>query len=1061
MKNIISVITLALLLSNLSNAADFMGATVDDKLVTTTALRAGLKGYVPTVTDVVIGSLAERVGLKQGDVIIKVGDSLVGRAAYMKRFLDSTSSLTVLRGMERITLSLGATPSIVQPKTNLQATAKSSKLPTNPILRIETNMHTASINAIDVDSSGRWLLSASDDKTVRVWDLQAEEGRQLAHIIRPPIGEGNEGRLNAVAISPDGSLVAVSGFTGETGKPGTECVYLFSRHDGRLLGQASKLDNVVTHLAFSPTGRYLSAMLWAGGVRVFAVDKNPIENNGQSPIYLIAKDMDYGDQSYSSHFSQDGKWLVTSSWDGYIRSYNFDSMNISINTRQVKGLPLQIHPIVKRKTSGGNQPHSVKFSPNSKMIAVGFNDTAQVNVLAAHDLSLFYEPDTIGISDGNLGQVAWSYDSKGLFAGGVGLLSNEGKNIRYWADSGRGNAMNIKVDASNSITSLLTLPSSRIAFATADPSIGLIGPDKQQFLYLPSEIFDNRILSLKNQLFLPDLASHNVTVLPEPDTTSIPIKNWHYSDNTSLYGKALLFRNDRSQALAIAPNRKSFILGTRWFISCFENNGNMLWQKPTNSEVYAVNISTDNKIAVVAVADGTTRWYEYATGRELLALFLDKKQKRQIYWTPEGFFDHSPGGEDLIGWHLNQGKDKEALFFPASKLYKEFYRPDLVQASFEGKDISVYAKTIDINKLLSKDTIPPTVHFITKSGNSDSYDTNIKAQVCNTGGGIGDVTMFLNGMPVAVETGGRGLKVVEKNTTNQCYSFDRTITLSSGVNTIQLMAYNKANTIESLRDTVEINYSAKASKPELHVLTVAVNAYRDGDLRLKYALPDADALAELVKEKGEGLFEKVFINTLRDSDVTWDGLNQIFAKIGSKMKREDVFLLFVAGHGITDDKEGAYYFLPSDFRYTGEGAVQKQGISMTDFRNMLANVQAMKSLILLDTCNSGSFAEAIASRGMVEKTAITKLSRAVGRATIAASSKSQVALEGYNGHGAFTWTILEGIRGKAADQSGKITINTLATFIEEELPKLTYKKWGYEQVPQKTLQGMDFQIGMK
>jgi len=202
-------------------------------------------------------------------------------------------------------------------------------------------------------------------------------------------------------------------------------------------------------------------------------------------------------------------------------------------------------------------------------------------------------------------------------------------------------------------------------------------------------------------------------------------------------------------------------------------------------------------------------------------------------------------------------------------------------------------------------------------------------------------------------------------------------------------------------------------------------------------------------------------HTLRDGDVTKEGLAQKFASIGSKMKREDVFLLFFAGHGITDEKEGAYYFLPADFRYTGEDAVQKQAVSMTDFRNMLANVHAMKSLILLDTCNSGSFAEAIASRGMTEKTAITKLSRAVGRATIVASSKSQVALEGYEGHGAFTWTILEGMKGKATDKGSKITINTLATFIEEDLPKLTFKKWGYKQIPQKTLQGMDFQIGVR
>ncbi len=190
-------------------------------------------------------------------------------------------------------------------------------------------------------------------------------------------------------------------------------------------------------------------------------------------------------------------------------------------------------------------------------------------------------------------------------------------------------------------------------------------------------------------------------------------------------------------------------------------------------------------------------------------------------------------------------------------------------------------------------------------------------------------------------------------------------------------------------------------------------------------------------------------------------LANAFETIGKQTKREDVFILFVAGHGITHDKDGGYYFLPVDFRYTGENAIVSQGISMDDFKRNLANIQAMKSLLLLDTCNSGSFAEAIASRGMIEKTAITKLSRAVGRATIVASSKNQVALEGYEGHGVFTWALMEGLKGKAADKNGSITINGIASFVEELLPKITYSKWGYEQIPQKTLMGMDFQIGTK
>jgi uncharacterized caspase-like protein len=98
---------------------------------------------------------------------------------------------------------------------------------------------------------------------------------------------------------------------------------------------------------------------------------------------------------------------------------------------------------------------------------------------------------------------------------------------------------------------------------------------------------------------------------------------------------------------------------------------------------------------------------------------------------------------------------------------------------------------------------------------------------------------------------------------------------------------------------------------------------------------------------------------------------------------------------------------------------------------------------------------------MIEKTAVNKLVRAVGRATIVASSKDQVALEGYEGHGVFTWTLLEGMNGKAASSDGRITVNSLATFVEETLPKITYKKWGYEQIPQKSLMGMDFPIGMR
>jgi hypothetical protein len=79
---------------------------------------------------------------------------------------------------------------------------------------------------------------------------------------------------------------------------------------------------------------------------------------------------------------------------------------------------------------------------------------------------------------------------------------------------------------------------------------------------------------------------------------------------------------------------------------------------------------------VDAFGDGTIRWCRYSDGRELAAFFLNADQRRWVLWTPSGYYDASPGGEELIGWHVNNGPDKEADFFPASRFRSLKYRPD-------------------------------------------------------------------------------------------------------------------------------------------------------------------------------------------------------------------------------------------------------------------------------------------------------------------------------------------------------------------------------------------------
>ncbi len=98
-------------------------------------------------------------------------------------------------------------------------------------LRIEMGMHTSIISAIGVDAQNQFIVTGSQDKTVRLWDLST--GR-LLKIFRPPIGEGPVGMIFAVAISPDGRTIACGGRT-ESGPGAPRSIYLFDQESGKII----------------------------------------------------------------------------------------------------------------------------------------------------------------------------------------------------------------------------------------------------------------------------------------------------------------------------------------------------------------------------------------------------------------------------------------------------------------------------------------------------------------------------------------------------------------------------------------------------------------------------------------------------------------------------------------------------------------------------------------------------------------------------------------------------------------------------------------------------------
>jgi WD40 repeat protein len=470
---------------------------------------------------------------------------------------------------------------------------------------------------------------------------------------------------------------------------------------------------------------------------------------------------------------------------------------------------------------------------------------------------------------------------------------------------------------------------------------------------------------------------------------------------------------------------------------------------------------------VVGNSNGTSTIWNPQTG-ELLATIAQQQDGEWLTITPEGFFVASQKGDGLM--HIVRGFETIGI----DQVYQSLYRPDLVREKLAGDPrglVREAAAQLDLDKVVGSGNAPDVRVTLPGralgTGTIDGASVAAEAEITDRGGGIGRVEWRVNGITAGIDAAAPG-------SAGRPVRLTRSLVLDPGDNTIEVVAYNSANLISSVpaRASVAAQVASPsivpsqpvapsatttpapvaAAKPRLFVLVAGVNDYADKRFTLSYAVSDAKEVARGFQQASGNLYQSVEVRLMIDAEVTRDRLDAAFAEMAGKTAASDVFVLYLAGHGKTVD--GRYYFAPQDFAVDGElsdkainAAVKAKAIAQDQWQRWFASISARKSVILFDTCDSGTLA-GDETQQLEKGAANDRLSQATGRSILAASGGSQQALEGYHGHGLFTYEILDAINQADGDRSGTVELNELAAYVYAQVSELSQKVFNQRQVPE-------------
>jgi len=284
---------------------------------------------------------------------------------------------------------------------------------------------------------------------------------------------------------------------------------------------------------------------------------------------------------------------------------------------------------------------------------------------------------------------------------------------------------------------------------------------------------------------------------------------------------------------------------------------------------------------------------------------------------------------------------------------------------------------------------------------------------------------------------------------------------SSGINRFEFVVKDLAG-LESPHIARFYN-NINIVKPDLYLVVIASEKFKNNNFDLAYALKDANDVANtMVNSKS---FKNVHVKKLFNQSFSPDSVNQL-NKYFSTAGINDVVMIFFAGHGYLDS-DLSYYF-PT--YYTDFSDPKINSVAYTSFEKIFKDMKPIRKLMFIDACFSGEVDEDVMGEGegdgkdgkdttrsvriagtiFAQSTAL-EMSKAVfsdlrqnsGATIISSAGGTEAAFEGEKwNNGLFTHCLLKGLKNLKADQNNdqKIMLGELQKFVSEEVYKLSEGK---------------------